>query len=225
MLDHAPASLTHREAWVLGVLARDANDTTRLTFTPIEDPMIMRRARVSRPQLYAVLNALVEKGALERATAGQKNSRAKYRILPLDRQRLGIPDTDPPQRPGTPDTDPGPADPETTQTAPKKPPASDLLEGFDEFWAAYPRRIAKAPARAAWSKAIKRGAMPADITAAATRAAAQWRRQNTETKFIPHPATWLNGERYDDEPEPTPASQPQLPGTGRYADPAERGIF
>ncbi|MFI8254117.1 hypothetical protein [Streptomyces filamentosus] len=211
------------------MLARDANDETRLTFSPIEDPAIMRRARVSRPQMYAVIKALVEKGALERATAGQKNARAKYRILPLA-QCLGIPDAGRAQRPGFADTEPAPAPPEPAPAAsapaptPKKDPAPDLLEGFDEFWAAYPRRIAKAPARAAWTKAIKRGAKPTDITAAAARAAAQWRSQNTETKFIPHPATWLNGERYDDEPEPAPA-QPQLPGTSRYTDYADRGIF
>ncbi|NEC77233.1 hypothetical protein G3I25_37740, partial [Streptomyces rochei] len=114
--------------------------------------------------------------------------------------------------------------PERTARKRTAPPPADT--GFEEFWAAYPRKVAKGTARGAWAKAMKRGVSAQHITAAATRAAAQWRAAHTELRFIPHPATWLNGERYDDEPEPTPAqNQPPLPGTSRYTDPSEKGIF
>lgn len=39
---------------------------------------------------------------------------------------------------------------------------------FDEFWAAYPRRVAKGDARKAWERAAKRlaqGALPLEFTA------------------------------------------------------------
>ncbi|MEV0446094.1 hypothetical protein AB0I84_30805 [Streptomyces spectabilis] len=271
VLDHAPSTLTHRERLLLAVLAEDALDETRTTWNSVEDPKILRRASVSRSGLYDVLKALTAKGVLEKVTAGQKHTAAKYRIpalAPAQRpeirdtdtpsQRPEIPDTDAPQcpenqdtdrsaqcpenpdtdpaeasqRPGFPDTEPasvsgnpGPLKAESVNTHPPAPPTPDA---FDAFWAAYPRKVAKGTARTAWTKATKRGADPTAIVAAATRHAALWRATHTEPRFIPYPATWLNGERYDDETDPTPAaSQPPLPGTppSRYTDPADRGIF
>ncbi|NEC72947.1 hypothetical protein, partial [Streptomyces rochei] len=84
VMDMAPATLTHREAWVLAVLAADAHDETRTTQSSVEAPAILRRARVSRPQMYAVLKALTAKGVLKRAAAGQRNQAAAYLLLPLD---------------------------------------------------------------------------------------------------------------------------------------------
>ncbi|MBQ1096298.1 hypothetical protein KBY55_09400 [Streptomyces sp. b94] len=219
VMDMAPATLTHREAWVLAVLAADAHDDTRTTQSSVEAPAILLRARVSRPQMYAVLKALIAKGVLKRAAAGQRNQAAAYTLLPLDAAPQPAPDRTAPAAPRRLASPPRPA---RKRTAPS-PPADT---GFDEFWAAYPRKVAKGTARGAWAKALKRGISAEHITAAATRAAAQWRAAHTELRFIPHPATWLNGERYDDEPEPTPAqNQPPLPGTARYTDPSEKGIF
>ncbi|WP_199552780.1 hypothetical protein, partial [Streptomyces sp. N35] len=80
VLDGAPATLTHREKLLLVVLAEDANDDTRITWNSVERPEVLRGAKLSRGELYAVLKKLVAKGALERLTAGQKNAAAKYRI-------------------------------------------------------------------------------------------------------------------------------------------------
>ncbi|MFG2144111.1 hypothetical protein ACGFRG_07915 [Streptomyces sp. NPDC048696] len=263
VMDHAPTTLTHREAWVLGVLAEDARDETRTTWSSIEAPRILRRARVSRPQMYAVIKALITKGVLKRVSAGQKNAVAKYALLPLaPAQCVDIPDTDAPvqrpdsadtdqpQRPRNPDTERPRQHPEIADTdaaqcpqipdlsvresqtpTPQPPrertntPAPD--DAFDSFWAVYPRKVAKGTARTAWTKALKRGADPALIAAAAARHAAQWHAARTELRFIPYPATWLNGDRYDDAPEPLPPhAQPPRPGTPqRYTDPTERGIF
>jgi hypothetical protein len=79
-------------------------------------------------------------------------------------------------------------------------------DAFDEFWAAYPRRIAKAAARKAWEKAIKAKADPQIIIAAATRYATDPRRTESDIKYTPHPATWLNQERWTDEPTPAALS-------------------
>ncbi|MDT0567875.1 hypothetical protein RM704_10405 [Streptomyces sp. DSM 3412] len=117
VLDYAPTTLTHREKLALSVLADDARDTTRITWSSVESEKILRRAQVSRPQIYEVLKALVKKGVLEKVTAGQKNGTAKYRILPL--QCPVIPDADPdPQGPDSPDTD-GPQSPETPDPRPQ----------------------------------------------------------------------------------------------------------
>ncbi|MGS1116887.1 hypothetical protein [Castellaniella sp. UC4442_H9] len=68
---------------------------------------------------------------------------------------------------------------------------------FEDFWAAWPKREAKKDARRAWdklttaNKAAALAALPAHV--------ARWRREGRARNHIPHPATWLNGERWEDE--------------------------
>ncbi|MCL6734421.1 hypothetical protein [Streptomyces neyagawaensis] len=138
VLDFAPTTLTHREKLALAVLADDARDTTRVTWSSVESEKILRRAQVSRPQIYEVIKALVKKGVLEKVAAGQKNGTAKYRILPL--QCPVIPDADPhpqgpdsadtdnSQRPGNPDPGPeleGPGFPDTDPPQSQETPDTD----------------------------------------------------------------------------------------------------
>lgn len=72
---------------------------------------------------------------------------------------------------------------------------------FDGFWKTYPRRIGKGQARKAWRAALKKAAPDLIISAAACYAA---NCRDVEPQFIAHPATWLNGERWADEPDPEP---------------------
>lgn len=75
-----------------------------------------------------------------------------------------------------------------------------IAPGFDAFYQDYPRHIGKAAARRAWTSATKRA--PAALIAAKARAfSADCANKGTEPKFIPHPATWLNGDRWLDEPD------------------------
>lgn len=74
--------------------------------------------------------------------------------------------------------------------------SADADPAFDAFWLAYPRKVGKGQARKAWSKALR--AAPAEtITTAAAAFSAQ---PGRDPQFTPHPATWLNGERWLDEP-------------------------
>jgi hypothetical protein len=73
------------------------------------------------------------------------------------------------------------------------PSASDPL--FDEFWANYPRKTDKANARKAWAKAVKKTEPAKIVTAAAALAASK-----PEPRFTAHASTWLNGERWEDQP-------------------------
>jgi len=73
---------------------------------------------------------------------------------------------------------------------------------FDAFWMAYPRKVAKGDARKAYAKAIQT-ADPEIITLGAHRLAND---PNRVDKFTPHPATWLNGERWNDPPLPSTLS-------------------
>jgi len=67
---------------------------------------------------------------------------------------------------------------------------------FDDFWLIYPRRVAKKDAKRAWDKITPKVQMQALI------ALADWRQvwlSRGELQYVPHPASWLNGERWDDE--------------------------
>ena len=86
-------------------------------------------------------------------------------------------------------------------SSPKPPePGSDADPQFVAFWAAYPRKVGKPSARNAWRKALKNGADPQAIIAAAARFRDDPARRRSDIKFTPHPATWLNDERWADPP-------------------------
>lgn len=96
-------------------------------------------------------------------------------------------------------------DPSIEKTPERKRSDSDKAgEPFAVFWAIYPKREGKEAAARAWLKAVKI-ADAETITEGARTAAALWNAENRERKFIPQPATWLNGGRWQDE------TQEQLP--------------
>lgn len=73
---------------------------------------------------------------------------------------------------------------------------------FERFWSAYPSKVGKRAAEAAFAKAIKRTDPETIIGAVqAAQGCDQWRRG-----FIPNPTTWLNQDRWTDEHAPPPVS-------------------
>jgi hypothetical protein len=78
-------------------------------------------------------------------------------------------------------------------------PYSPPLAGFAEFYAAFPKRRDKDKARAAWNKLNPDPELRATIMAAvdAWSLADDWTKENG--KYVPYPATWLNGRRWNDE--------------------------
>lgn len=70
-------------------------------------------------------------------------------------------------------------------------------DGFDEFWNEVPRKVAKAAAVRAYRKAVKL-ASPETLVKAMRGYARSV--QGKEAQFVVHPATWLNGERWNDQP-------------------------
>lgn len=68
---------------------------------------------------------------------------------------------------------------------------------FDEFWQLYPRKVGKRDAQKAWARLT-----PAEQQAAVEaipQHVTLWRRSNIERQYVPHPASWLNGARWEDE--------------------------
>lgn len=70
---------------------------------------------------------------------------------------------------------------------------------FLDFYAAYPRHVGKEAARRAFEKAVKAGTPAADIVEGARRYTAATAAAGTETRYIAHPATWLNAGRWSDD--------------------------
>jgi hypothetical protein len=79
------------------------------------------------------------------------------------------------------------------------------FDGFDDFWNLYPRKVGKADARKAWSTAKHLPDLATLRTAIEKQTASeQWR----NPKYIPHPSTWIRGERWNDEVTTTTTHRP-----------------
>lgn len=69
---------------------------------------------------------------------------------------------------------------------------------FENFWELYPRKVGKGQAQKAWMKqACNEEAVEKILEALETQKNSNYFSQ--DPKFIPHPATWLNGQRWFDE--------------------------
>ncbi|MCI9348570.1 MAG: hypothetical protein HFF83_04990 [Oscillibacter sp.] len=83
--------------------------------------------------------------------------------------------------------------------SPLTPQGADKL--FDQFWSAYPKKKGKEQARKAWKKLA-----PDKDLCRQMAAALKWQKQSQEWRkdggqFIPYPASWLNGRRWEDVPD------------------------
>jgi hypothetical protein len=83
----------------------------------------------------------------------------------------------------------------------KKVAPKMILNGvnFDPFWDVYPKRVGKKKAMEIYAKIIQQGlAAVEEVLAGAQRYAEETK--GTAEKYIAHPATWLNGHRWKDDP-------------------------
>lgn len=91
-------------------------------------------------------------------------------------------------------------EPRTNNQSKEPPiPPKGAPTGFAEFWSAYPLKKAKATAEKAWAKLKPSADLQAAILSAiaAHKLSADWQRDGGQ--YIPHPTTWLNQRRWEDE--------------------------
>ena len=89
------------------------------------------------------------------------------------------------------------------------PSASELAkDGFADFWKMYPKKVAKTQAMKAWKKQ-KPDLATCLAALSVAKASADWQKDGGQ--FIPHPATWLNNRRWEDEPPGNGTGQPTAP--------------
>lgn len=80
----------------------------------------------------------------------------------------------------------------------KKEIDTNTLESFSFFWNLYPNKVWKPDALKKYKEQEH-----SEIIEWLERWKEFWDYSETEPRFIPHPATWLNQERYKDEPPET----------------------
>ena len=71
----------------------------------------------------------------------------------------------------------------------------EYIDRFDTFWKHYPRKVAKPNALKAWLKLKPDD----DLTKKIISAVSKQNLSAREEKFVPHPASWLNAQRWEDE--------------------------
>ena len=71
----------------------------------------------------------------------------------------------------------------------------EYIDRFDDFWKHYPRKVSKPNALKAWLKVKPDDELTKTIISAISKQNLSAR----EEQFIPHPASWLNGKRWEDE--------------------------
>jgi hypothetical protein len=76
--------------------------------------------------------------------------------------------------------------------------AKQIAEDFNEWYAIYPKHVGRGAAVNSYTKARKNGATAEQLMAGARRYAAE--RKGEDPKFTAQPATWLNQERWTDDP-------------------------
>lgn len=74
--------------------------------------------------------------------------------------------------------------------------------GFEAFWAAYPRKVAKEAAAKAFARLRPDERLLGLMLAELRRQAASAAWQKDRGEFVPHAATWLNGRRWEDADTP-----------------------
>lgn len=77
---------------------------------------------------------------------------------------------------------------------------------FEEFYAIYPKKVGRKDAERAWRKLKPEQKRKAVDTLPSHKR--YWDACQTEKPFIPYPATWLNGWRFDDEIEMPKSPEP-----------------
>jgi len=76
--------------------------------------------------------------------------------------------------------------------------ADDLDDEFEQWWEHAPRKVGKGGAKRSY-RAARKKADAETLLAGIKRHAQEMRDKGTQARYIPHPATWLNHERWLDE--------------------------
>lgn len=92
-------------------------------------------------------------------------------------------------------------------------------DAFEQFYGLYPRKVSKTDAQKSLARIRKSGKVPFGKLMSGLRA---YLETNPDPQFIPHPSTWLNKGRWDDEHT---ATVTYLPTSAPHAKPSSQSDF
>lgn len=144
------------------------------------------------------LKKLEEAGYLQRLRKRGEDGRMEAVIWYLrdtpqcDKPRLENPSVDNPSLENPPQSN-------TNISNTKESNTKGYIQGFELFWGCYPKKKAKEAARKAWAKIKPSDGLIKTIIAdvEAKSRSEDWKKE--KGKYIPYPATYLNGKRWEDE--------------------------
>ena len=100
----------------------------------------------------------------------------------------------------------------SNKITPYSPPQGDAGgELFDRFWALYPKKRNKPAALRAWRRLNPTAALCMTMSRALKRQMASEEWQKDGGRYVPYPASWLNGARWEDSPDETPPRSGDAP--------------
>lgn len=131
------------------------------------------------------------------------------------RQRIRVGDRPPTPTPTTTPTTTNTERSSVARVGRKRRGRTDVPEGFEDFYQAYPRKKARPAAESAWRKLNPNPDLRAKIMDALelVKASHEWRKDRG--RFVPYPATFLNGDRWEDQIDPEPSGSAEVGGYGR----------
>lgn len=169
-------------------------------------PTLARKCRMKERNAQYILSELVESAELtiQRGKGPRGSNVYRIKLASLGVQHSAPVQSNAPLQQSAPEGCNGvritPAM-ECTQTIIE--PSMNHQSGFEVFWSAYPKKKAKGDAQRAWSKLKPNADLTDSILKAieAQKVSEDWMKDGG--KFIPYPATWLNGRRWEDESHET----------------------
>lgn len=219
VMEEAPVE-SHTELVVLYALADRAHDDGTAAWPSQE--WTAERARCSTRTVRRALTAMEKRGVIRRGNQALTSHLGSGRRPTVWDLNMGAKRTDQvsghsvrPTKADTGDTQSGHAgQPKRTErvtkvdTAMSYEPSGTVREpsrnrpteslAFDTFWKSYPRKAGKHNALEKFEQQIASGASPEDLVKASENYRAETERQQTETRYIPYPSTFLNQERWRD---------------------------
>lgn len=175
----------------------------RVTLLPRPSPEVLERLEPSTRRLFAKHPGGTQKKA-QRSSKGSPNvSRTVPKESPTTRARV-------PAKRLTASANGSEANGQ--QPTASGSSASTVSDRFEQFWAAYPKKKAKDAALAWWNKRKPDEGLLATMLASIERQKRTRDWQEDDGRYIPHPATWLNQGRWQDDAGRGPASAPPPPG-------------
>lgn len=170
---------------------RAAVEKVSQAFFPVTEPGVRHNARADRE--LATATARITAARANGARGGRPAKPSGLSVGLADSKRKITQDVT------SPTTNPQP----TTTTTPKTSARlngerQELETRFAKFWQAYPRKVAKVAALRAWMKLTPGDAQLEDMLADVLDRcrSPDWLKDNGA--YIPHPATYLNGKRWED---------------------------